>query len=59
MKKKKTITEKSARRWLKRNATTIVKKELDIIGTDNSCFHRQLTLCRKVVEDAEKERAKC
>jgi hypothetical protein len=55
----KTITEKSARRWLKRNTSQIIKRELDIVGVDTSCFLKQLKLCRDVIAAADKEKETC
>ena len=46
---KKTIKEKIARRWLKRNAWKIAKIELGVGASKNSCFYKQMLLCQKSI----------
>jgi len=46
---KKTIKEKIARRWLKRNAWKIAKMKVGIGPEKNSCFHKQMILCQKSI----------
>ncbi len=46
---KKKIKEKTACRWLKRNAWKILKMELGIGPEKHSCFHKQMILCQKTL----------
>jgi len=46
---KKTIKEKIARRWLKRNAWKIAKMKVGVGASEKSCFHKQMLLCQKSI----------
>jgi len=56
---KKTITEKNARRWLKRNSWNIQKMVIGIGSEKGSCFHKQMQLCQKTIKVTDKEMANC
>jgi len=59
MKKKERITEKSARRWLKKNSFRMQKLKMGIGSEKGSCFHKQMLLCQKVVQKSDKEMEAC
>ena len=46
---KKKIKEKTARRWLKRNAWNIAKMKEGNGHSENSCFAKQMILCQKMI----------
>jgi len=46
---KKKIKEKTARRWLKRNAWNIAKMEVGVGASKDSCFAKQMALCQKML----------
>lgn len=50
-KKKITISEKAARRWLNRQRWNIAKFRMGIGVETGSCWHKQLLLCRRSVGD--------
>lgn len=54
-KKQKTISEKSAHRWLNRNRWNISKFRIGVGSEKGSCFDRQLQLClRSINKNKEK-----
>jgi hypothetical protein len=56
---KQKITEKSARRWLRRNSWNIQKLILGVGSEKGSCFHKQMLLCQKIIKAADKEKVAC